>query len=320
MILKKRVRAMLYLVIILSLVTVFLLTRLLTLKKEVKKIRKQLKNYNLRKTNKKIDMALIDQDIEKLGLEINQLIDLYVTENSMRVRFENKHKQEVANISHDLRTPLTSILGYIQMAESADATVDEKKEFLSIAKKRAKRLEALLNDFFELSVIESADHHLKSEPINIKNLTIDVLMSFYDRFNEKNIEPIINMPKNDVFITVEQSAVTRVIENLLANAITHSNGNITISLEEKDLTTRLIVNNDTHTLTEKDVNRIFDRFYMADQSRSGKGTGLGLSIAKSLMDKMNGTIAGHLNNGQLSMVCAWTSEPIHSQGSYKQYF
>jgi signal transduction histidine kinase len=294
-----------YVVIILSIVTVFLLTRLFALKNEVKKINKQLQIYNNRKTNKKIDIALLDKDIETLGLEINNLIDLYVTENRKRVRFENEHKQTVSNMSHDLRTPLTSILGYIQMAEADDATVSEKKELLSIANKRAKRMETLLNDFFELSVIESTDHRLKSERINIKNVAIDVLMSFYDRFNEKNMEPIIEMPEENLFIISDESAVTRVIENLISNAITHSDGNIMISLEEEGSNARLIVKNDAHALTEKDVDRIFDRFYMADQSRSGKSTGLGLSIVKGLMDRMNGTINGRLNKGQLSIICEW---------------
>lgn len=250
-------------------------------------------------------MSLIDKDIENLGVEINKLIDLYVRENRKRVYFENEQRQAVANMSHDLRTPLTSILGYIQMAEADDVTADERTELLSIANNRAKRLEVLLNDFFELSIIESTDHHLKSERINIRNLTIDVLMSSYDRFNEKNMEPIIDMPENDVFIISDESAVTRVIENLISNAISHSDGHIIISLEENDAMARLIVKNDAHSLTEKDVDRIFDRFYMADQSRSGKNSGLGLSIVKGLMDKMNGTITGHLNDGQVSIVCKW---------------
>jgi len=134
---------MVYLTIILFLVTVFLHTRLFTLKKEVKKISKQLQIYNNRKTNKKIDMVLLDKNIEILGMEINRLIDLYVTENRNKVQFENEQQQAIANMSHDLRTPLTSILGYIQLAEAKDASGDEKKELLMIAKNRAKRLEAL---------------------------------------------------------------------------------------------------------------------------------------------------------------------------------
>jgi len=296
---------MFYVTIILLLLAIVLFIRLYSLKKEMKKITWQLQIYINRKSNKKIDMTLLDKDIENLGLEINKLIDMYVTENRKRVRFEDEQKQAIANMSHDLRTPLTSVLGYIQMAQANDVTETERKELLAIANNRAKRLETLLRDFFELSVIESSDYFLKFERINLRNVTIDILMSFYDRFQEKKIEPVMNMPENDVFIVSDDSAVTRVIENLLSNAITHSDGNIVICLEEKDSTAVLIVKNDAHSLTEEDAHRLFDRFYIADQSRSGKSTGLGLSIVKSLMEKMNGTIKGQLHDSQLSIICEW---------------
>ncbi|EOR23983.1 two-component system sensor kinase [Niallia nealsonii AAU1] len=294
-----------YVAIFIFIIAVLLLTRLFALKKEVKKISKQLEKYNDRKTNKKIEMALFDKNMEKLGLEINKLIDLYVAENRKRIRYENEQKQAIANMSHDLRTPLTSILGYIQMAEEEDVTADERKELLSIANKRAKRLETLLKDFFELSIIESTDHHLKSEQINLRNLTIDVLISFYDRFQEINMEPTIHIPEKDVFIIADESAVTRVIENLLSNAIVHSDGNIIISLEEQGSTVKLSVRNDAYSLTDEDARLIFDRFYKADRSRSGKSTGLGLSIVKSFMEKMSGKVTGHLNEGQLIIICEW---------------
>ncbi|HLR52872.1 MAG TPA: HAMP domain-containing sensor histidine kinase [Candidatus Avamphibacillus sp.] len=299
---------MLYLLIIVSIVAVYFLTRLFSLKKEVKKISKQLQGYNNRKTNKKIDMKLLDNDIENLGLEINQLIDLHVKENMEKIRFENELKQAVSNMSHDLRTPLTSILGYIQMAESDDVSDDEKKEYLSVAKKRAKRLEALLNGFFELSVIESIDYQLQSERLNIKNLTLDTLMGFYDRFNEKQIEPHISLPDQDIFITSDESTVTRVIENLISNAITYSSKAVSITLEERDSTAAITISNDAPALTEEDVERFFDRFYMADQTRSGKSTGLGLSIVKSLMEKMKGNITPELHDGRLSIVCEWKTQ------------
>jgi len=284
---------------------IFLLTRLFYLKKELKKIGKQLQAYNKQRTNKKIDMALLDENIENLGVEINQLIDLHVREKRERIRVENELKQTIANMSHDLRTPLTSILGYIQMAESDEIPETERKEYISIAKKRAIRLEALLTDFFELSVIESTDYLLRSEKINIKNLAIDTLMSFFDRFNEKDIKPTIHILENNLYVNSDKSAITRVIENLISNSLKHSDGNIMISLEEKDSRARLIVKNDAHSLTEKEVDRMFNRFYMADKSRTGKNTGLGLSIVKSLMDKMNGTITGHLHDGKLSIICEW---------------
>lgn len=130
-------------------------------------------------------------------------------------------------------------------------------------------------------------------------------MSFYDRFNEKKLEPTIQLPDNDVFMVSDESAVTRVIENLISNCLTYSEGNIVISLKENDKRARLIVKNDAPSLSEEDVNRMFDRFYMADQSRSSNNTGLGLSIVKSLMEKMNATITGQLNDQQLAIICEW---------------
>lgn len=297
----------------LSLLALYFFTRLLSLKKELKTISEQLQSYNSQMTNKKVDMALFEKNIENLGIEINTLIDLHVQEKRKRIIFENELKQTIANISHDLRTPLTSILGYIQMAEYNDVPENERKEYITIAKNRAKRLETLLNDFFELSVIESADYKLKSEEINLRNLTIDVLMSFYDRFQEKRMEPTISMPEYDLYIFSDMSALTRVVENLIANSLKHSDGNIMISLEKKDSRARLLVKNDAHSLTEEEVDRIFDRFYMADKSRSDKNTGLGLSIVKSLMEKMNGTLSGSLQNGQLLIVCEWEAVERNSE-------
>lgn len=299
---------MLYLFIIMFIiVTIFLITRLFALHKEMRKIVHQLKKYNQRETNKKIDMALMDKNMENLGMEINKLIDLHIAENRKRVNFEDEHKRAIANISHDLRTPLTSIVGYIQMAKKEDIPADERKELLSIAYERAKRLETLLNDFYELSIIKSNELHVTLERINLKNIAIEVLMSFYDQFHEKEITPITRIPDEAVYIIADKSALTRVLENLFANVFTHSDGEIKMSIEDKDHVVKLKVENHTNTLTEKDVEHIFDRFYMADQSRSGKSTGLGLSIAKSLMEKMNGNIQGQLHDGIFSITCEWRS-------------
>lgn len=292
---------------IVILLAAFLFIRLFSLKKEVEKIGKQLQDYNNQRTNKKIDMALFEKNIETLGVEINSLIDSYVQEKRKRIIFENELKQTIANMSHDLRTPLTSILGYIQLSQSDEVSEKERKDYISIAESRALRLENLINDFFELSVIESTDFMLKSEKINLRTLTIDILISFYDRFQEKKLEPTITLPENDLHILSDISAVTRVVENLIANSIKHSDGNIMISLEEKGSRARFLVKNDAHLLTASKVDRIFDRFYMADRSRSDNNSGLGLSIVKSLMDKMNGTITGRLHNGQLFIVCEWES-------------
>lgn len=295
------------LIVTLVLIAIFVIARLLALKKEMNNMIAQLRKYNNRQTDKKIDLSLFDKNLEQLGTEVNKLMDLYVDENRKRTRFEKELKQMIANMSHDLRTPLTSITGYIQMAEKENIPPEERGELLAIAKSRAKRLESLLNEFFELSVIESNDYLLKSEGINLRNVTIEVLMSFYDRFQEKGMEPVLSITDEDVFIRGDTSAAARVMENLFANAIKHSEGKIQISLQELNGTARLIVKNDASSLTDEDVRRMFDRFYMADQSRTGKSTGLGLSIVKSLMEKMGGKVTAKLKDEQLSIICEWKS-------------
>src|SRR5699024_2540358 len=109
----------------------------------------------------------------------------------------------------------------------------------------------------------------------------------------------------DVVIISDDSAVTRVTENLVSNAINHSKGNIIISLEEQDSMARLVIKNDAQTLTEQDVKLMSDRCYMADESRLGNSTGVGLSNAESLMEKMGRMITGQLNDGQLYVSCKW---------------
>ncbi len=296
---------MVFLLIFFMISVLVLIVQLFLLKKELTQMRIQLRAYNERKTNKKIDVTLVNKEIEKLGQEINNLIDLYTAENRKRILFEQEHKQAIANISHDLRTPLTSILGYIQLAEE-EVTSEESQELLQVAKERAKRLEVLLKDFFELSIIESMDHQLKPERIALKKLTIERLMDYYDQFQEKKLEPDIDMPEQELYIHADVSAVTRVIDNLLSNAVKHAEGNVSVRLEKQERYARLTVQNDAAALKDVDVERLFDRFYMADQARSGKSTGLGLSIVKSFMEKMDGNITANWKDGVLSIVCEWS--------------
>lgn len=296
---------MIYLVIISSILAFIFLSHLLFIKKELKNILNQLKNYNIRKTEKKIDITLLDKDIEKMTIEINNLIDLHALSNIEKKSAERELKQAIANISHDLRTPLTSILGYIQLIEKPEVTDEERKEYLAIAKDRAKRLQILLNDFFELSVIESVDHSLKLGKLGLNSIVGEIVINLYDKFNEQQIVPSIKIPQEQMNIIGDESAIKRVIENLVINAIRYSDGNVSITLERNNTKINLTISNDVKDITEKDVELFFNRFYTADQTRSGKGTGLGLSIAKALMDKMNGKLSAELKDSWLYVKCSW---------------
>ena len=299
-------RKIVYITLISLIVAVFFLTRFYLLKREIKRAYKQLVDLNNRKTEKKLDLVFWDKDFEQLAIEINAQIDLTKQENAKKRRKENELKQAIANISHDIRTPLTSILGYIQFLELDELSHDEKKEYTAIVKSGALRLKVLLEDFFELSIIESADYVLKDEKIKMNNLVLEILVGFYEQFNHKNLEPVIHIPEEEISLIADPSAVKRVIENLVLNAIKHSDGNVEIRLKKSQSAIQVIISNTANQISEHDLNYLFDRFYKADKTRTGIGTGLGLSIAKSLMVKMDGDLHAELQqDNKLIMICEW---------------
>ncbi|WP_315970099.1 sensor histidine kinase [Bacillus tuaregi] len=298
-------RTIVYIAVTSIVITVFVLTRFYLLKKEIRRAEKQLHELNHERTEKKIDLAFFDKDMEKLVKEINKQIDVTKQANAEKRRKENELKQAIANISHDIRTPMTSILGYIQFLESDELSTEKKAEYTTVVKKGALRLKVLLEDFFELSIIESADYPLKPEKVKLNQLVLEVLVGFYESFNQQGLEPALHIPDEEIEIIGDISAVKRVIENLMVNAIKHSSGNVSIRLEKWPSSVQLTISNTVEQLSEQDIQFLFDRFYKADKTRTEKSTGLGLAIAKSLMTKMEGNLTARLKDQELSMICEW---------------
>lgn len=139
----------------------------------------------------------------------------------------------------------------------------------------------------------------------MNSIVEEIVINLYDKFNEQQIVPSIKIPQEQMNIIGDESAIKRVIENLVINAIRYSDGNVSITLERNNTKINLTISNDVKDITEKDVELFFNRFYTADQTRSGKGTGLGLSIAKALMDKMNGKLSAELKDSCLYVKCSW---------------
>ncbi|MGD6903365.1 sensor histidine kinase [Bacillus infantis] len=296
---------MLYLFTIVLIAFAIVLTRFYLLKKEIKRTARQLYQVNQNQTSKKVDISYHDRHFEELAKEINNQMDLTKQAEAVKRSTENELKQAISHISHDIRTPMTSILGYIQFLESDELSHELKKEYIATIKNSAGRLKILLEDFFELSIIEQTDYPMKLERVRSNDLIADALLGFYEEFKKRNIEPDIHIPDHKIMIVADASAVKRVVENLVVNAIRYSTGNVSIRLEERDAAVVLKISNTVDQLSEQDVHHMFDRFYKADQTRTGKGTGLGLPIAKSLMEKMNGNISAELKGNQLTMVCEW---------------
>lgn len=286
--------------------SLLLFIRLIFMKKELKNITNQLNDYNNLKSNKRIDIKLFDRDIENLASSINKHIDINIQNAVNQKQSEDQIRKSIANISHDLRTPLTSVIGYMQMIQSKKLSNEKESDYMNTAISRAKSLKTLISDFFQLSVIESPEYNLKIEYVNLNNVLCDVITSFYDSFTNKNITPKITLPEKSITVLGNDTAIKRVIENLITNIIKHSERDVSITLKEDKNEAIMITTNLAENLTSNDVNLIFNRFYKADSSRTNKNnTGLGLSIAKSLMRKMDGEIYAELHENILYIFCKW---------------
>lgn len=280
------------------------LIRIQMLRRQMKNIVIQLEDYRLGKKEMKVAISLTDRLLETLTGEINRLIDREIEAQASKLRVERELKEAISGMSHDLRTPLTAIIGYMQLVEQPNISEEERKEYLSIAMQRALRLQQLIENFFSLSIVEADDYPLKMEQIQLTQVIKDMLLSYYDQFQEKKEQPIINIQES-IFIYADLIACKRVIENVILNVIQHAEGAISISLladefnEETIFTVQNKVDNEyIHT------DRLFNRFYTADQTRRYSG-GLGLVIVKNLMEKLNGTVDIQVTDGIFEIVCKW---------------
>ncbi|WPC39513.1 HAMP domain-containing sensor histidine kinase [Clostridium sp. JS66] len=288
-----------FLVIIFS-VVVFI--KLFSYKRQIRDIASQIREFRDRKNDKKINIEIADKDIEELAFQINEYLEFYKRHEQEKIIFEDTLKQGIANMSHDLRTPLTSIIGYLKLLKEE---VIDKEEALRILKNKANKLNILINDFFELASIESEDYELNIERINITNIVYDEILSFYEAFESKEFEPKVDILENPVFIMGDKESLERIIDNLISNTLKYADKDIEINLEKHNDMVILKISNICLDIDKEDEIHIFDRFYMADKVRKEQGTGLGLSIVKSLMEKMNGTVKSKIEQNRISIICEW---------------
>lgn len=294
---------MVYVIFILIVISVYLCLRLFYVEKQVNSMTNQLTDINKNKTDKGVTIGLLNKKIEALAEKINENIEGKRQCEANKIKLENDLRQTIANMSHDLRTPLTSIIGYIQFLKLDNTDEKERKEYLNIAEQRAKALESLLNDFYELSLIESLDYEINLQKLNITKILQELILGRYADFANRDIKPDIEIPDENIYIAADRKSIERVIENLLSNSIKYARDKVDILLKsEKDMVT-LKISNTISSLTKQDVEKLFDRFYMADKTRSGNGTGLGLAIVKGLVEKMNGCVSADLTDDTLNIYC-----------------
>lgn len=289
--------------LILLLIILILLAIIIGYKREIKNMSKQIRNSNGYLTPVRI--SSINKEIENLAMEINNLYKKN-HESNLRVKENDENlKESIASMAHDLRTPLTSIMGYIQLIESDSVKDTDKNRYLKIIKKRTENLSNLINSFYDLSRIECNEYKMDLKLVDIKEIFCEVLALFYDNFLEANIEPKVVIDEKVSKVIADVESVNRIFSNLINNILKYNSGEVQFIVkdEEKFVVTTFI--NDAPDLNKEDVEKIFNRFYTGDSSRSDNSTGLGLSIVKALIEEMGYKVEASLEDGKLIISILW---------------
>jgi len=289
--------------IVLIFIILLLIVYIIRIKRELKSISKQIEESKGEYIN--IHTNAINDSIEILAKNINYLYD-----NSQKIlaknkKIENELRQSISNISHDLRTPLTSIKGYVQLIKEDSITDKEKNDYINIVEKRVENLQNLITSFYDLSRIHGNEFKFNLKKINLKTILCDSIAMYYNNFIEKNIEPVIEIDEKIQDIISDESVVERIFSNLIGNMLKYADKNIKISLFQEENYIISKFQNLAPNLKEEDMDKLFDRFYTSDKSRSDKNTGLGLAITKSLLDRLNNKIEAKLINGNLIIEIKW---------------
>ena len=275
-------------------IAVVLAVKIIMMQKSMNEICDCIAEHLSSDTNQLVTVSSGDRHIRRLACEISgQLAEL----RRMRLRYVNgdrELKEAITNITHDLRTPLTAICGYLELLETEEMT-DNAKRYIDQIANRTESLKALTEELFRYSVISSVSD-LNYEQVNVGRVLEDTLISFLGAFERKNITPNISLPDNAVFRALDKSALSRIFGNIVGNAIKYSSGDFAVTMTENG---EIVFSNTAPELSSVEVGRLFDRFYTVDSAH--KSTGLGLSIAKLLTERMGGSISADYKENTLSI-------------------
>lgn len=289
-------------IVILSLLTIILFSYIVFLKKQIHRIDELLQRRQRRNSDQMISVELLDSQINHLVEDINIALEHDQKMQMKLMHDEASFKELIADISHDLRTPLTAIQGYLQLLSKTELNQEQQNK-LEVARKHVVELGELIAHFYEYSYLVDSKIEAKPEKINFTNLVMDCVAAVYPQLEEKEIK--VQLGENQVEVYADREMTVRIIQNLLRNCITHAKDQMILSYENKkspegNPQVLFHVQNTVQDASVIDPKRIFDRFYVADQAR--KTTGLGLSIVKILAEQNKGSVTATLNNQMLDIV------------------
>lgn len=226
-----------------------------------------------------------------IAYEINDIVMSYENRLAVLHQTEETNKQLMTSLSHDVRTPLTTLIGYLDAVHKEAVTGKEREEYIKTARRKAHDLKEYIDVLFDWFKLNSNEFSLEMSTVEIAEFTRNVLIDWIPVLEDKQIDYIIDIPEQPFRVELDPDAYMRILNNLMQNAIAHSHADkIEITLSKQDNTIQIRLADNGIGMEKEDVKHIFERLYKCDKSRSEKGSGLGLSIVHQLTEKMNGQI------------------------------
>lgn len=294
-------------IIIFLIISIFILiTYIFLLKREIKKITNELKSIKNENTNLTVHSNISSNELLLLINEINSLLINIRDKEILLERKNNNAKKMMTNISHDLRTPLTSAIGYIDIVLNEDLSNEEKKKNLNIIKNRLKKLEELINSFFEFSKIISSDKKIQTKSVNVVSVIEECIANYYDDYSRNNRKIILENNISKLNILSNKEMLIRIFDNLISNAYKHSDSDLIVKLINNDIL-EISFENDL-VIDNLDIERIFDEFYTMDISRTKQNTGLGLAIVKEFCEMLGWGIYALKQDKKLKIILRYRSK------------
>ncbi len=281
--------------IILLAVIIILLIKIALIRKSADEIRTGFADKLEHDTNTLVLLSSRDPAMRRLADSINKQLRELRRERHRFQQGDFELKDAVTNISHDLRTPLTAICGYLDLMEDEEKS-EELERYLSVIKSRVEVLKQLTEELFRYSAFISTSKDASFESVSLNTALEESVLAYYAALNGCGIVPEISMPEGHIFRQLNRNALSRILGNIISNAIKYSDGDLRIELRDSG---EMIFTNHASRLDETQVGKLFDRFYTVEAAT--KSTGLGLSIARALTEQMNGSINAFYRNDCLSI-------------------
>ena len=277
---------------ILLLIIFVLLAKVYFLRKSAQEISEAFRDRLTADTNTLIDISTHDPYMRQLAADINMQLRLLRKQRHKYLTGDRELKEAVTNISHDLRTPLTAICGYLDLLEREENS-ENTTRYLSLIGNRVEAMKQLTEELFRYSVILSTGD-LVLEPVCVNGVLEESIAAFYGALTSRDIQPEIHITENRIERQLNREALGRVFSNILNNALKYSDGDLAITLRDDG---DIIFSNTASGLNEVQVGKLFDRFFTVEAARNSNG--LGLAISKTLVEQMGGSISAELVNKKL---------------------